>query len=106
MSEFKIDIAEQFSDMPYGRYEIDGPDNGERFRKDFLVPALRENNTVNIFMDGAMGYGSSFLDESFGGLVRNEGFDKATLKKKLKLHCSLNYIIESVWQYIEEAKRE
>lgn len=106
MSEIKIDIAEQFSDMPYGRYEIDGPDNGERFRKDFLVPALKGNNTVLIFMDGAMGYGSSFLDESFGGLVRNEGFDKATLKKKLKLNCSLNYIIESVWQYIEEAKRE
>ncbi len=106
MKEQVINIAEEFSDMPYGRYEVDGPDNGERFRKKFLLPAINDYDIVHVYMDGAMGYGSSFLDEAFAGLFRNEGIDKATLKKKIKLHCSLNYVIDSIWQYIDEAKKE
>ncbi|KQN46803.1 hypothetical protein ASE93_11855 [Serratia sp. Leaf50] len=106
MKEQKINIADQFSDMPYGRYDIDGPDNGERFRKELLLPAIHDYDLVHIYMDGAFGYGSSFLDEAFAGLFRNEGIDKETIKRKIKLHCSLNYIIESIWQYVDEAKVE
>lgn len=106
MKQVTINIADQFSDMPYGRYQIDGPDNGERFRKELLLPALKDNDLVIVEMDGVMGYGSSFLDEAFAGLYRSEGISKEMIRKKLKLKCELNYIIESVWQYLDEAKPE
>lgn len=106
MKQITINIAEQFSDMPYGRYPIDGPDNGERFRKELLLPAVENHDVVIVEMDGVMGYGSSFLDEAFAGLYRSEGISKDVLKKKLQLKCELKYIVESVWQYIDEAKLE
>lgn len=106
MNVKKIYIADDFSDMPYGRYEKDGPDNGQRFREEYLLPALIKFDEVQVYMDGALGYGSSFLDEAFAGLFRNEGISKSEIKSKLKLFCSQNYIVESIWDYIEEARIE
>ncbi|HAT4911985.1 TPA: STAS-like domain-containing protein [Serratia marcescens] len=106
MKVTNINIAEQFSDMPYGRYEIDGPDNGERFRTEILYPAFLDSEIVNVYMDGALGYGSSFLDEAFAGLYRSNGITKEDIRRKLKLHCSLDYIVKSTWQYIDEAKMD
>ena len=40
---------------------------------------------VTVVMDGVAGYGPSFLEEAFGGLVRKEGFDKQSLESRLKL---------------------
>lgn len=106
MRRIDIDIAQDFSDMPYGRYSLDGPDNGERFRKEILVPAFKENDEIHVFMDGTLGYGSSFLDEAFAGLYRNEGISKSDIKRKLHLHSELNYVIESVFKYIDEAQKD
>ena len=39
-------------------------------------------------MDGAVGYGPSFLEEAFGGLVRCEGFEKSTLDTRLKIRTA------------------
>lgn len=80
----KIDIASQFSVTPAGRFCSDGPDSGERFREEFLVPALRLREPIQIKIDGTAGYGSSFLEEAFGGLVRN-GFDKEELIRRLHI---------------------
>lgn len=101
-----INIAEDFSDMPYGRYEKDGPDNGARFRDEYLFQLFEGEGDVHVYMDGALGYGSSFLEEAFGGLFRTKGISKAEIKQRLKLHCSQEYIIESVWVYVDEAKPE
>jgi len=106
MSIKKIDIAEDFSDVPYGRYSTDGPDNGQRFREEYLKDALLEYDEVHVYLDGAMGYGSSFLDEAFAGLYRNNGFDKRLLSQKLKIITELNFLEESIWEYIKEAKKE
>ncbi len=85
----KIDIAKDFSRFPAGRFRTDGRYSGERFREEFLVPALKKRGTVTIIMDGVSGYGPSFLEEVFGGLVRAEGFvDKAKLLSRLKLVTS------------------
>ena len=38
-----INIRRDFSRYPAGRYIGDGPYNGQRFREDFLIPALKDN---------------------------------------------------------------
>lgn len=80
-----INIATDFSPYPSGRAKSDGPNSGERFRDDILIPALKENDVVEVVLDGVKGYPSSFTEEVFGGLVRL-GFDKnALLSGKLKV---------------------
>lgn len=80
-----IDIARDFSDVPSGRFPEDGDFNGQRFREEFLVPLLNEKNFIDIVLDNAEGYGSSFLEEAFGGLVREHGYDKNFLLSHLHL---------------------
>ena len=71
MSTQVISIAKDFSPTPAGRYRSDGPFPGEKFRDDLLLPALRKDTEpVTVELDGTAGFGSSFLEEAFGGLVR------------------------------------
>lgn len=101
-----IKITEDFSPFPIGRDDNDGPYNGKNFREQVLVPALNNYNEVIIDLDGPKGYGSSFLEEAFGGLVRVEGFKKQDLKKKMKLiyKDTINELYEKeAWEYIDEA---
>ncbi len=84
-----IDVANEFSRWPAGRVRKDGRYSGERFRQEFLVPALKKQGIVTIKMDGAAGYGPSFLEEAFGGLVRKEGFNKDILSR-LKIETTRN----------------
>lgn len=104
----KIDIGVDFSRTPLGRYHPkDGPNTGERFRSEFLVPALRSGDTVIVRIDQAEGYGSSFLEEAFGGLIRKEGFSASTLKEKLKIEClNPNYAFyeAAIWRHISRAR--
>lgn len=70
----KINISKDFSDTPGGRYEKDGKNSGEKFRKELLYPkymeAVKTGEKLQINFDGCYGYPSSFIDESFGGLSR------------------------------------
>ena len=79
----QIDISKNFSDVPAGRYKTDGPNSGERFRNDLLMPALQTGEKVGVILDGAEGYGSSFLEEAFGGLVRNTDYTREYLASNL-----------------------
>lgn len=65
-----IRIADDFSRHPIGRYRTDAKASAEAFRDDLLAPALRDHDRVRVELDGAAGYPSSWLEESFGGLVR------------------------------------
>lgn len=65
-----IDVARDFSKEPIGRYKTDGESSGEVFRQNLLIPALRDAEVVQVVLDGTEGYGSSFLDEAFAGLLR------------------------------------
>lgn len=82
MGEAVINVAKDFSRAPAGRFISDGPNSGERFREQFLVPALNSESAVVLEMDGTRGYGSSFLEEAFGGLIR-KGFAAAELARRL-----------------------
>lgn len=98
-----INVAEEFSPFPAGRYRSDGPYSGERFREEILVPKLATGNKLIINLIGTMGIGSSFLEEAFGGLVREKGFKPKVLKESLEIRSSLPTYQKEIWQYIEQA---
>lgn len=104
MSMTTLAIARDFSEYPAGRYRVDGAFSGEVFRDDLLEPTLREYDVVEVNLDGSMGYGSSFLEEAFGGLVRLGKFTGEALHKKLKFHYEEDpLVIDEIWQYIDSA---
>ena len=53
-------------------------------------------------MDGALGFGSSFLEEAFGGLVREHHLSARDLRNKMRLKCAVRLYVDRVWQYIDE----
>ncbi|CAN0436586.1 unnamed protein product [Scytosiphon promiscuus] len=85
----KLSISKEYSAYPAGRDEADGPYNGEKFRKNLLLPyynrALENNSSLVVSLDGVMSFGSSFLEEAFGGLIRKEKVEKKDLKKRLEI---------------------
>jgi len=86
MSIKMINVIRDFSKSPYGRYPSDGDWNGQAFRTKFLTPALRASDKVVVDLTGYNRYGRSFIDEAFGGLIREDGFTKQELDSKLEYH--------------------
>ena len=84
----KIKIASEFSTAPGPRYISEGKFSGEQFRKEKLLPkvleAIDKKCKLAIDLDGTSGYGTSFLEESFGGLIRMDKLSLATLKTLLE----------------------
>ena len=74
MSKIEINIAKEYSKTPGGRHISEGAYSGEHFRKTILEPAFErakaEGKILVVVLDGGYGYSPSFLEESFGGLVR------------------------------------
>jgi len=103
-------IAKEFSDVPWGRVPEDGDFCGENFREKLLVPALKDHEEdVVVDLDGVEGLGSSFLDEAFGGLVRQGHFTLGQLKSHLKIETTqpeYEMYVKLAWKYIEDASRE
>jgi hypothetical protein len=102
-----IKIAEDFTKFPAGRFFSDGKFSGERFREEFLIPALENNDKVVVFIDGVIGYGSSFLEECFGGLIRKKRFTIGDLKKRLEIKFddpSFSLYETEIWEYINDAE--
>lgn len=104
-SIFKIDIAKEFSPVPLGRFPDDSPFNGTTFREQLLLPALKKLPQVQVVFDGAEGYGSSFLEEAFGGLIRNGGLREADLLRQLELISIEDpTVVDEVLSYLHEAE--
>lgn len=101
----RISVAKDFSIFPAGRFPTDGPHNGERFRKQQLEPAFKKNAKIVVELDGTRGYGSSFLDEAFGGLVR-VGIAPALIENRLELVSDDLSLIVEIEQYIREAAEQ
>jgi hypothetical protein len=92
-----------FSKCPAGRYRTDGAFSGQAFREDVLGPTLsKSSGRVVVHMDGTLGYGSTFLEEAFGGLVR-DGFSTAELYRRLHVESSDSSLHTEIWGYIEAA---
>ena len=81
-------IAKDFSKTPAGRSAAaHGKHSGETFREELLWPKLSEaitsSSVLVVVLDGTAGYPASFLDEAFGGLIRNRRCSKEDVKKHL-----------------------
>jgi hypothetical protein len=111
MNKKIINVVKDFHKEPYGRLPSDsaGCDLtcGETFRKSILAPAIREYDRVVVDLTGYNRYGRSFLDEAFGGLIREENFSWADLEKKLTYtHDDVTSIVKVIDERIEAARRD
>ena len=98
-----LSIAKDFSREPAGRYVADGATSGEVFREKHLIPALRKSEAVTVLMDGTEGYGSSFLEEAFGGLVRRLGLTVDDFQRRLILVSNDDpSLIDEVLEYVRD----
>jgi len=74
-----IIIAKDFTDAPGPRVKEEGAHSGEEFYEKILEPKYIEakDNGIKLFidLDGTYGYGTSFLERSFGELARKFGED-------------------------------
>lgn len=104
ISTKRISVATDFSPFPAGRLRVDGKNSGEEFRLDHLIPALQKYEKVIVSLNGTMGYGSSFLEESFGGLARK--FPIQFLKEKLEIESLDSSLTNECWSYIEKTAYE
>jgi hypothetical protein len=96
-----ISIARDYSRTPGPRFVHQGPFSGEAFRSK-LADLLKSYEHVEVDLDGTVGYGSSFIDEAFGGLVRNAaqfGLDPALLARRISFKSQTDP------SYAEEAVR-
>ena len=100
-------IANEYSKTPGGRFIHEGACSGEDFRKTVLKPLYlkcKENGEeLAVDLDGGYGYATSFLEEAFGGLVR-ELKDPGVRKIKI-ISTEEPALVERVDQYITDALR-
>ena len=79
--------------------------SGEDFREKILAPAFakckKNGEQLTVNLDGGYGYGSSFLEEAFGGLVRKNK-DKSILQIKL-ISDEEPKLIDDIIGYITDA---
>ena len=101
----QIGISRQFSRFPAGRYADDGPFSGQAFREKLLIPAMKSGKQVIIDLDGTAGFGSSFLEEAFGGLIR-AGWSSEEVLGRMKFTCGDPSVIEEITDYIKSATPE
>ncbi|MET3891051.1 hypothetical protein ABIE41_002127 [Bosea sp. OAE506] len=100
-----IKIASDFSPYPGGRYRTDGAWNGQAFREEKLVPALQRADVVTVDLDDVRGLPPSFLEEAFGGLLR-DGFKLPDLEKRLKIEARSRQFARypaMIWQMMQQA---
>lgn len=109
MDRITIRISE-FSKTPGSRYRDEGKKahSGQEFRESILEPKFKEallsNTKILIDLDGTIGYGTSWLEEVFGGLARNYGFEKVFKILDFKSEEE-DYLIEDIKQYIKDAEK-
>lgn len=105
-----INVAKEFTETPGARYKTQGAFSGEEFRDNILYPkfieSIKNNEKLVVNLDGGYGYGSSFLEEAFGGLVRKlkkEKNDHYNDVKNIEIISNDNVVwIEKIQTYIEE----
>ena len=100
----RVNVAKQFTKLPGARYVRLGPFSGEEFRQKFLVQPLRHGKTVIVELDGVRGYGSSFLEEAFGGVVRELNLDINDALQRLRVETTVKSWQLDVDEYIRTAK--
>ena len=109
MEHLTVSVAKDFSKTPGPRYRYEGDFSGEEFRETKLEALFKqgmaENKKVVVNLDGTIGYGTSFLEEVFGGLARLYPIDE--VKKIIEIiSIEEDYLIKDIEGYINEARNE
>ena len=78
MGDIVINVVKDFSRSPGARYPSEGNFSGQEFREQLLSPKLKEaidaDVKLRVILDGSAGYATSFIEEAFGGLVRENAY--------------------------------
>ncbi len=111
MTEAIVIRLAEFSRFPSGRDDTDGDFNGKAFRERILAPeielALKNNSKVCVSLDGVLSFGSSFLEEAFGGLVRNRIATSRDVLRVLEIEAenpSYERFRKAIIAHIKDAK--
>ena len=83
----------------------------QSFRETCLYPKLKacieSDNKLVINLDGTQGYGTSFLEEAFGGLIRVNHLSYDDIKEHTELISEEEpYFLEDIEQYLLDAKHD
>ncbi|MGL2967119.1 STAS-like domain-containing protein [Flavobacterium sp. XGLA_31] len=104
----RIINVKDFSITPGSRYRDEGKKShsGQEFREDYLEPLFKEiietDEKLIVNLDGTIGYGTSWLEEVFGGLARIYG-KKTVSEKIIFISDEEPYLIEDLNEYIKDA---
>lgn len=93
----------KFTRFPGIELPADDGYTGDRFRKDVLIPAvkeLEEGQQIVVDLDGTVGYTSAFLREVFDPLAAETHLSPAQLLQKLTIRSSDRSLIAEVQGYI------
>lgn len=102
-------FVKDFSIVPGSRELDEGKKahSGEEFRNVFLEPEFKKilNNDSKLIvnLDGTIGYGTSWLEEVFGGLARIYG-SEIVKNKLLFISEEEPYLIDDINEYIKDAQ--
>lgn len=96
-----------WSTTPGSRYKSEGQFSGEEYRevmKNFFDRHDRPWDNLFVDLDGTCGYSTGFLEEVFGGLIR-EGYGPK-VDKLSYISTEEPYLVDEIKEYIEDAKEE
>ena len=103
-----INIAKEYTRTPGGRFRKEGQYSGEDFRENKLKPAFeranRNGEKLVVILDGGFGYGSSFLEEAFGGLARQTKDER--LRDIIIISEEEPRLAKDIMEYITDALKE
>ncbi len=105
MDKLVVNVRD-FSKTPGTRQIAEGLFSGEDFRRKVLDSqfneALERHVKLTVNLDQTIGYGTSWLEEVFGGLARD--FDKEEVEKTLEFISDEEpYLIDDINGYIKDA---
>ncbi|SEQ56695.1 STAS-like domain-containing protein [Nitrosomonas ureae] len=111
LNKLLLNVKTDFSPTPGPRYISEGEFSGEAFRQTCLEPKIRQaldsNALLIIDLDGTSGFGTSFLEEAFGGLIRVNHYKYQDIIDHIELKSEEeNYLIEDIKWYLLDAKKE
>lgn len=103
-----LKVAKEFSRTPGPRARDEGDFSGQQFREECLIPKINAAKQLGeqliIELDGTAGYGTSFLEEAFGGLIRDKLLTLEEADKLLHfLSKEEDYLPGDIREYMRDA---
>ena len=86
-----------------GRYRELSTNSAQAFRDDVLYPELQKQHPVQIDLSKVYGLGSSFLEETFGGIIVKMGWTKKSdFDQNIQIISDKNEIKLEAETYVKE----